>query len=99
MLVTTWNRAYRTAAGIGPCSTVAQLKKAYGSKLKPSAFNTQHGSVYVYTLGDLLFAAADLETVNAVGLYDSKAPDARRKGGSLAYAGFVIQPPDQVSCS
>lgn len=99
VLVTTWNRAFRTTAGIGPCSTVAQLRKAYGSKLKPSAFNTQRGRVCVYTLGDLLFAAADLVTVTAVGLYDSKAPGAQRKGGSLAYAGFVIQPPDQVSCS
>jgi hypothetical protein len=36
--------------------------------------------------------------VTAVGLYDSKAPDANRNGGSLAYAGYVIQA-DQVSCS
>src|SRR5215217_6195879 len=26
--VTTWNKAYRTAEGIGPCSTIAQAKKA-----------------------------------------------------------------------
>ena len=98
VLVTTWNKEYKTAVGIGPCSTVAQLKRAYGSRIRPSKFNTQHGKVYVYTMGDLLFAAADLTQVTAVGLYDSKAPDANRNGGSLAYAGFVIQA-DQVSCS
>ena len=52
----------------------------------------------MYTKGDLLFAAADLVNVTAVGLHDSKAPDANRNGGSLAYAGYVIQA-DQVSCS
>ena len=33
--ITTWNKAYKTAAGVGPCSTVAKLKAAYGNKLKP----------------------------------------------------------------
>jgi hypothetical protein len=99
VIVTTWNPAYRTAAGIGPCSTIDDAKRAYGAALRPSRWNTQHGAVYVYTMGDLLFADADLRTVTAVGLYDSKAPGAQAKGGALAYAGFVLQPPDQVSCS
>lgn len=97
VLVTTWNKHDRTAAGIGPCSTVAQLKKAYGNTIEPSKFNTQNGKVYVYTRGDLLFVAPNLVDVTAVGLYDSKAPDAKRAGGSLSYAGFVMLA-DQVSC-
>ena len=98
-IITTWNKAYKTAAGIGPCSTVEELKQAYGSKLKPSKWNTQNGSTYVYTMGDRLFAAADLVHVTAVGLYDSKAPGANKGGGALPFAGFIIQAPDQTPCS
>jgi hypothetical protein len=97
--ITTWNRTYRTAEGIGPCSTVAELKKAYGSRLKRSKWNTQNDQTYVYTVGDLLFAAADLTHVTAIGLYDSHAPGANREGGALPYAGFVIQAPDQLPCA
>ncbi len=98
-IITTWNKAYKTAAGIGPCSTVAELKQAYGSKLKPSKWSTQNGNTYVYTMGDLLFAAADLTQVTAVGLYDSKAPRANKEGGALPFAGFIVQAPDQTPCS
>jgi hypothetical protein len=97
--ITTWNKAYRTAEGVGPCSTVVALKKAYGSKLKPSKWSTQNGETYVYTVGDLLFAATDGTHVTAVGLYDSHAPGANEEGGALPYAGFVIQEPNQVPCS
>lgn len=98
VLVTTWNKHDRTAAGIGPCSTVAQLKRAYGKTITPSKFNTQGGNVYVYTKGDLIFGAPNLVDVTAVGLYDSQAPDANRAGGSLSYAGFVMLA-DQVPVS
>jgi hypothetical protein len=98
VIITTWNKAYRTAAGIGPCSTVAALKQAYGGKLKPSKWSTQHGKTYVYTMGDQLFAAADLVHVTAVGLYDSTAPGANKSGGALPFAGFIIQAPDQTPC-
>jgi hypothetical protein len=97
--ITTWNKAYRTAEGVGPCSTVVALKKAYGSKLKPSKWSTQNGQTYVYTMGDLLFAVTDGTHVTAVGLYDSHAPGANKEGGTLPYAGFVIQEPNQVPCS
>jgi hypothetical protein len=96
--ITTWNKAYKTAAGIGPCSTVVALKKAYGRKLKPSKWSTQNGQTFVYTMGDLLFAATDFTHVTAVGLYDSKAPGANEEGGTLPYAGYVIQEPNQVPC-
>ena len=34
--MTTWNRNFRTAAGIGPCSTIAEMKQAYGEAVQPS---------------------------------------------------------------
>jgi predicted Ser/Thr protein kinase len=34
--ITTSNSSDRTAEGIGPCSTLAALKKAYGDRLKPN---------------------------------------------------------------
>ena len=33
--VTTWNRQLQTDEQIGPCTTIAALKQAYGSELKP----------------------------------------------------------------
>ena len=36
VVVTTWNRQLKTGEQIGPCSTVAALKRAYGKKLGPS---------------------------------------------------------------
>ena len=34
-VMTTWNRNFRTAAGIGPCSTIAEMKQAYGEAVQP----------------------------------------------------------------
>jgi hypothetical protein len=50
--IVTWNKAYRTAAGIGPCSTAAALTKAYGSSLKPFKFQ---GKLVAYRMGRLSF--------------------------------------------
>jgi serine/threonine-protein kinase len=76
--LTTWNAADRTAEGIGPCSTVAELKKAYGTRLKPSPNNTHNGIVYAWTLGKHLVFAMEFvpggkhpTTVGSVGLYDN----------------------------
>ena len=55
--ITTWKKDFRTAAGIGPCSTIADLKNAYGNALKASPFNTIHGKVYAYTVGHIVFSA------------------------------------------
>ena len=49
--ITTWNAADRTAEGVGPCSTLAELKKAYGARLKPSPYNTHNGVVFAWTVG------------------------------------------------
>jgi hypothetical protein len=90
VLITTWNPAYKTAARVGPCTTVSRLKAIYGSRLKPSKFNTQNGIVYAYTVGkNLIFATNGEETVHTVGLYDGSDPNVDKPGGSLSYAGFL----------
>jgi hypothetical protein len=52
-VITTWNRSYRSAEGVGPCSSFAKLKAAYGSKLKPNPGNTDpnDGTVHSYIVG------------------------------------------------
>ena len=90
VLITTWNRRYKTAAGIGPCSTIRRAKAVYGKRLKPSKFNSQHGVVYAYTLRkNLIFASNNLFRIEVVGLYDGSDPNVSKRGGSLAYAGFI----------
>lgn len=94
IIVTTWNKAYRTAAGVGPCSTLAQVKAAYRSALKPSKHATlPSGLVTGYRVGKNLFFAFDgaptpSPTVTAVGLYNGNAPSAANSEG---FAGFVTQ--------
>jgi len=97
-IVTTWNKNYRTAKGVGPCSSVKRLKHAYGRSLKPSKFNSQGGVVDAWTVGkNLVFATNGGNRVQAVGLYNGGAPDATKHGGTLAYAGFVTV--SETSCS
>jgi hypothetical protein len=91
IIVTTWNKAYKTAAGVGPCSTLAQVKAAYRSTLKPSKHNmSPDGKIYGYVVGkNLLFGFDGREpspTVTAVGLYNGGAPI---KDNTLGFAGFV----------
>jgi tRNA A-37 threonylcarbamoyl transferase component Bud32 len=67
----TWNKADRTAEGIGPCSSLAELKHAYGKRLKLTPNN--HG--YGYTVGKHLFFAIGTPPrprfVSAVALYSN----------------------------
>jgi serine/threonine-protein kinase len=76
--ITTWNAADRTAEGVGPCSTLAELKKAYGARLKPSPYNTHNGVVFAWTVGKHLVFPMEPVTggthptiVRSVGLYDN----------------------------
>lgn len=55
--ITAWNKADKTVKRIGPCSTIKQLKAAYGRKLKRSEPNTVNGKTYAYTVGKLIFGA------------------------------------------
>ncbi len=89
-VIATWDRKYRTAAGVGPCSTLSELKLAYGSQLKPSKFNTQHGVVYAYTVGkNLIFSVANQSDVGVVDLYNGSDPKVEKPGGSRSYAGAI----------
>ena len=71
IIIATWNRDYRTARGIGPCSTIAEMKRAYGSAVQPSwSGSLPDGTKHSYVVGDnLLFATQDLRTISAVALY------------------------------
>jgi hypothetical protein len=100
IIVTTWNPEHRTAAGIGPCSTIEEAKSTYGSAFKPSRWNTIDGKVYAYLVGkNLLFAANGLppnpsKLVTAVALYDGDGPrddgsGVEEQGGTLPFAGFI----------
>jgi hypothetical protein len=88
--IATWDRRYKTVAGVGPCSTLSELKLAYGAQLKPSKFNTQHGVVYAYTVGkNLIFSVANHSYVGVVVLYDGSDPSVNKPGGSRSYAGAI----------
>jgi hypothetical protein len=95
IIVTTWNKNSKTARGIGPCSTIAAAKSAYGSSFKPARHNTIEGKAYAYTLGkNLIFAANGKpphpsKYVTAVALYDGSAPGVDSRFGTRAYAGFI----------
>ena len=93
-IITTWNRSYRTAVGIGPCSTVAAAKRAYGARWKPSP----HGIVWKHTGGvhsayvvgkNLIFEITpDGQRVLAVGLYEGDGPQSEIDSPQ-GYANFV----------
>ena len=72
--ITTRNARDRTAEGIGPCSSLTELKRTYGSRLKASPYNTHNGVVYAWTLGrHLLFSMSfpRPNTVETVALYSN----------------------------
>jgi tRNA A-37 threonylcarbamoyl transferase component Bud32 len=83
--ITTWNKAYRTDAGVGPCSTLGQVKAAYGEALKPSRFNTQHGRVFAYTVGNIIFSVNGnpdpSNRIQAVAIY---------RGITLPYSSYIV---------
>lgn len=106
--ITTWNKAYRTAEGVGPCSTLAQVKAAYGSRLKPTDGNPPGPDVYSYKVGrSLIFGFWDRPphlgtpspVVTAVALYDGSKPGWNKPNGAESFAGFVSAWPDQVPCA
>ena len=69
--IVVWGEQYRTAARVGPCSTAAQLKRAYGARLRP--FRLQ-GKVVGYRLGRLFFAVEDGKRVGVAQLSTAKLP-------------------------
>ena len=85
--ITTWNKAYRTAEGVGPCSTIVQLQKAYGSRLKPNPGNDNE----TYIVGrSLIFQVAPGATrVMNVSLYDGSGSAWNKPSGPLYFASYV----------
>jgi hypothetical protein len=85
--ITTSNKDFTTAAGIGPCSSIADLKRAYGNALKPVPNSTIDGKVYAYVVGNhLIFGANGAPPnpsthVTAVGIYTDI---------TLGWATFVV---------
>jgi hypothetical protein len=101
--ITTWNKAYRTAEGIGPCSSRAQVKAAYGRRLKvdPSGY-VESGLASGYTVGRTLILlfnwnGAITNWVTAVALYDGRQPGWNKPGGAERFAAFTASA-DQVPC-
>ena len=91
-VITTWNPRYRTAEGVGACSTLDDAKLTYGKRLKPSRWNTQDGHAYAYVLGkNLMFTPTTKSYVEVVGLYDGSARGADKPGGSYPWAGYITQ--------
>jgi hypothetical protein len=82
--VITWNRAYRTDHGVGPCSTLAQLQKVYGAALVQDKYGA-------YDLGNLLFdTSTGSSKVVAVGLYNSREPHAKQNFGAQPYTSYAM---------
>jgi serine/threonine protein kinase len=95
-IVTTWNRDFRTSRGIGPCSTVAALLKAYGTSVRQDGLSQQPGSGYNVGRNLYFSAAAPVgpslnpqKYITAVALFDGGAPGAFEANGSAPFAGFV----------
>ena len=65
VVVTTWNRTLQTDEHVGPCSTVAALKAAYGTRLQPFR---QSGKTIAYRLGNLVFTTEGGRRVGVVAL-------------------------------
>jgi tRNA A-37 threonylcarbamoyl transferase component Bud32 len=89
--ITTANSGDRTAEGIGPCSSLSDLKRVYGSRLKNNphmvGLGKDKGLVFGYIVGKhMLFIMgpnASPNTVETVALY------ANDRSNSLASAGFL----------
>ncbi|MDQ3895584.1 MAG: hypothetical protein M3292_13140, partial [Actinomycetota bacterium] len=80
-IITTWNRDYRTADGIGPCSALDEMKETYGERVIPTRAGTSPDGKTVWSWGlgrNLLFATQDHETVAVVALYEGSG--VRRPG-------------------
>jgi predicted Ser/Thr protein kinase len=103
-IITTWNEDFKTAAGVGPCSTIEGMKAAHGDGVKADHWGTlkRNGATmhFMYDVGENLLFAVSGELskpgnpvpgryVSAVGLFDGSLPNADAEGGPRNFAGFV----------
>lgn len=72
VVVSSWNRRFKTSKQIGTCSTRTALKAAYGAQLKPD--RGEFGRVIAYRLGDLIFHTDDGLRIENVALGRGQAP-------------------------
>ncbi len=71
-IITTWNPRFRTAAGIGPCSTLAEMHRVYGKQARPNWSGTSpNGKIHnSWQLGrNILFMTDDRKTISVVVLF------------------------------
>ncbi|HEU5214680.1 MAG TPA: serine/threonine-protein kinase [Gaiellaceae bacterium] len=90
LVITTWNRAFRTAAGIGPCSTLARMREVYGRRAVPTYSGTSpNGKVHFsYQLGrNLLFVTENHKTISSVVLFKGPANARSRQQPPGTYQG------------
>jgi serine/threonine protein kinase len=88
-IVTTWNRNFRTAAGIGPCSTLTAMRSAYGSRVAPAWAGTHGKKVFSWTLGkNILFLTGDQRTISAVALFRGVAHE-DHYGSPQTWANYI----------
>ena len=96
-IITTYNAAYRTAEGIGPCSSVADMKRVYGNRVHGTWSGTQGRKSYSYELGrNILFEDQDLKTITAVVLYRGAAY--KRADSPQAWANYIGAIENPPSC-
>ena len=72
-IIATWNRRFRTAKGIGPCSTLAHMHAVYGSRVVPTYHGQSPGGrvQWSWQLGrNLLFVTQDHKTIAEVVLFN-----------------------------
>jgi len=77
--ILTWSPNLKTVHGVGPCSTLAALKNAYGNRLPRVQFA---GKIVAYRLGKLSFITEGRARVLVVQL------SAKTKGGLDEFAGL-----------
>jgi hypothetical protein len=100
-IITTWNNDFKSAADVGPCSTIERMKAAYGDGVQPDHWGTIGTKYFMYDVGENLLFAASGEPpppgkapvpgkyVSAVGLFDGSVPHADEGHGARPFAGFV----------
>jgi hypothetical protein len=97
-IMTTWNRDFRTAKGIGPCSTLAAMRHAYGKRVHTNWSGTSPDGTkhFSWQLGrNVLFETQDQRTISSVALF--KGVRVEKHGGSPRdYANFVGQ--NETAC-